>query len=124
MTAGIAAARPAAVAINASEMPGATTARFAEPFLVVLEHVIDDLGDPGDFLMRGDVELRERALAQLLRRGHHDRWSAPLAERAQERDGLPPHASELPPLVDDERPAHDRKDAEQGEHRLGDGACL
>ena len=96
----------------------------AEPFLVVLEHVIDDLGDAGDFLMRGDVELRERTLAQLLRRGDHDRWSAPLAERAQERDGLPAHASELPPLVDDERPAHDRKDAEQGEHRLGNGARL
>ena len=32
MTAGIAAPRPAAVAIRASEMPGATTARLAEPW--------------------------------------------------------------------------------------------
>ena len=31
MTAGIAAPRPNAVAINASEMPGATTAREADP---------------------------------------------------------------------------------------------
>ena len=31
MTAGIAAPRPAAVAMSASEMPGATTARLAEP---------------------------------------------------------------------------------------------
>ena len=31
MTAGMAAPRPAAVAMSASEMPGATTARLAEP---------------------------------------------------------------------------------------------
>ena len=36
MTAGMAAASPAAVAISASEMPGATTARFAEPCVPML----------------------------------------------------------------------------------------
>ena len=80
-----------------------------EPVLVVVEHVVHDLGDAGHFLVRGDVELRQRALAQLLRGREHDGRAPPLAISAQEGHGVAADAPHLPPLVDDERPAHDRE---------------
>src|SRR5512138_2290779 len=66
MPAGIAAPRPAAVAMSASEMPGATTARLADPsvsvhierILVAVADVIDLGSDeiPDVFVERGNVE--------------------------------------------------------------------
>jgi hypothetical protein len=91
----------------------------AEPVFVIFEDVIDHLGDPRHFLVRGDIELRERALAELPRRDEHHGWPPPFAECAEERHALRTDPAQLPPLIDDQRPAHDREDAEQGEDRLG-----
>jgi hypothetical protein len=96
----------------------------AEPVLVVIQHVVDDVGDAGHFLMGGDVELRERALAELLGGSHHDGGAPAFAVRAQEGHGVVPDPPQLPPLVDDERPAHDRKHAKQRQNRLRDGSGL
>src|SRR5207253_2890510 len=68
--------------MSASEMPGATTARLAEPC-----------------------------------------WPMPW-KRAEELDRLAPHAAELPRLLHDEGPARDRKDEQDREDDLGDGARI
>src|SRR4030095_4479653 len=83
-------------------------------------HLVEDLGDPGDFLIRGEIELSERALAQLAGRAMHDRRAPRLTKDPEELESLPPNPSKLPRLLDDQRPAHDRKGHEHEEDDLGD----
>src|SRR5215813_9515825 len=63
----------------------------------------------GHFVLRGDVELGERALAKLLGGGRHHAGPPALAEHLEEPQRLPPHAPELPPFLYDEGPADDGK---------------
>src|SRR5207245_649716 len=101
MTAGIAAPRPAAVAISASEMPGATTARLAEPCWPM----------PWNAAMMPQTVPKSPMNGAAL---------AVVAKDLEELDRLAANAAELPRLVHDQRPAHDREDEENDEDDLGD----
>src|SRR3990170_1823179 len=107
MTAGIAAPSPAAVAISASEMPGATTARLAGPccpmpWKALMMPVIVPKRP-----VKGAALAGERARAEFLRRAVDDRESPPLAVGPREAFRVALDGAELPPLLDDEGPADD-----------------
>src|SRR5438309_242786 len=129
----MAAASPAAVAIKASEIPGATTARLAVPCVPIPwnadmmphtvpkspMHGIEPRGDevvvggdplrrlrhPGELLVGGAVHLRERTLRKLLGGAEHERRPAAFAHEAHEGHRLPPDPAKVPPLLRDQRPA-------------------
>src|SRR6267142_2017087 len=102
MTAGMAAPSPAAVA--RLEPVGAR--------LLALVREVLQIVAARQLLVRGEVELRERTLAELLGGDRHHAGPPTLTKDLEEAEGLAPYAAELPPLFDDERPADDRKDRE------------
>src|SRR3972149_5781543 len=116
MTAGIAAPRPAAVAMSASEMPGATTARLAEACWPVAWKA----GMPPPTGPDRPAEGGERARARPARGAVGRRRPAALAEDLEKLERLPADAPELPGLFHDEGPAHDREEQEDDEDNLGD----
>jgi len=88
--------------------------------IAVVQHLIDDVARAAHLVVRGGVELGERALAQLPRAGLDDGGGPCLAVDLEKRERLPADAAELPPFLDDQRPAHDREDRQDHEDRLGD----
>src|SRR5207245_8210006 len=75
--------------------------------------------EPPELLMARHVELGERTLAELLGRRVHQRRPPPLARRPLKGRRLLPHLPELPPLLDDQRPAQDREHPEYHQDPLG-----
>src|SRR5262245_52436103 len=63
-----------------------------------LDHALHGVGDPGEFLVAGGVEMSEGAFAKLLGRAVHRRGPTALPEDLEELEGLPAHTPELPPL--------------------------
>ena len=92
----------------------------AESLVEVVEHLVENLGDPRNFLVCREIELSERALPQLARRAVDDRRAPRLAEDPNELERLSANPPELPRLLNDERPAHDRERHEHEEDDLGD----
>ena len=91
-----------------------------EPLVEIVEDLVEHFGDSRHFLVRREVELRERARPELPRRAVHHGRAPRLAEDAQEFQRLAPNPPELPRLLHDERPAHDREDQEHEEDELRD----
>src|SRR5438094_359037 len=90
--------------------------------LLALVHEVLQVVAARQLLVRGEVELRERTLAELLGRDRHDAGPPTLTKDLEEAKGLAPYATELPPLFDDQRPADDREDREHREDGLRDRA--
>src|SRR5437899_3323771 len=92
----------------------------AEPLVEIVEHLVEDLRDSRDLLVGREVQLGEWALPELPRRAVHDGRAARLTEHPEELERLSAYAPELPRLLHDERPAHDREDHEHEQDGLGD----
>src|SRR5438552_10895949 len=75
--------------------------------------------EPPELLVARHVELGERTLAELLRCRVHQRRPPTLARRPLKGRRLLPHLPELPPLLDDQRPAQDREHPEDHQDALG-----
>ena len=93
---------------------------FAGGVIGIVDAMIERLRCSGQFLVGGDVELGERAVAKFLRDQRHGRRTPCLAKHLQEADGSSADATKLPPLLDDQRPADHREDGKDRQHELGD----
>src|SRR2546428_31190 len=74
---------------------------------------------PPELLVARHVELGQGTLAELLGCRVHQCRPPPLARRPLKGRRLLPHLPELPPLLDDQRPAQDREHPEDHQDALG-----
>src|SRR5262249_24580023 len=97
-----------------------------EALVGLLEDSIDDFEaaqHARKLLAGGHVDLSEGTVLMLLRRGIDDGKSSRFTKYPQKTCRVPADATEFPPLLDDQRPADDGKDSQDGEDELRDRTC-
>jgi hypothetical protein len=124
------------IALHAGDLDGGAAphraidrvqAIWRQPVLRLRQGMLEHLAPrqaAGGLLAAGDVELRQGAIPVLPRGDKHRGQVPALAKVTKKGHGFAANLSELPPFLDDERPADDGEETQEEEDELRDGPSI